>query len=194
MKTNQTETAILSHYAGCCRFVWNKALSLQKARLTGGERCLSYTKLAALLPEWKEEAPSQSLQQTLMSLGKAIHDSFRTPQGFEINGQAQAGWTGYRNSRKIEGSPKNVTISKVAGSLNVCVQVEIHQDYPVHESAAIDVGIALFAALSDGSWVDPANSLRKSKEKARLQQQARKKKFSKNWRKVKARIQKQYHH
>jgi putative transposase len=230
LKTNQTEATLLSRYAGCCRFVWNKALALQKARLAAGERCLSYSNLAALLPEWKiehpflKDAPSQALQQTLMNLGKAIneafdkkspkrfpvfkkkgvHDSFRIPQGFEVNGQAvmipKVGWIGYRNSQKVEGLPKNLMFSKEAGKWHVSVQVEIHlHKFPVHESTSVvgvDVGVTRFAALSDDGWIDPADSLRRSEKKlARLQRKlAKRKTFSKNWNKTKARIQNLHHH
>ena len=229
LKTKSSTAEILNRYAGCCRFVWNKALALQKARLAAGEGCLSYSKLAALLPEWKveypflKEAPSQALQQILMNLGRAINeafdkknpkrfpvfkkkgvnDSFRIPQGFEVNGQAimipKVGWIGYRNSRKIEGLPKNLTISSEAGECYVSIQVEIHlQELPVHESTSItgaDVGVNRFAALSDGSWIDPINSLKRSEEKlARLQRKlAGQKKFSRNWQKTKKKIQKLHH-
>src|ERR1035437_8368159 len=68
--------------AGSCRFVWNKALALQKDRLDQGEYCLKYESMANLLPEWKssheflKEVPSQSLQQVLMNLGKAFKEAF----------------------------------------------------------------------------------------------------------------------
>ena len=98
-------------FAGSCRFVWNKALSLQKARLDKKKRLLSYPDTAALLVKWKKahpflkEVPSQALQQRLMDLDKALAEgldpknpkefpafkkkyksleSFRYPQGFEI--------------------------------------------------------------------------------------------------------------
>ena len=114
LKTNRQIEMKLNQFAGCCRFVWNKALALQKERLEAGEYCLSYPDMAAKLLEWKKapdssflkEAPSQALQQTLMNLDKALkdafdkknpkrfprfkkkgrHDSIRYPQGFKING------------------------------------------------------------------------------------------------------------
>ena len=51
------EQPLLRQLAGSCRFVWNKALALQKDRLDQGERCLSYAQMTALLPEWKREFP-----------------------------------------------------------------------------------------------------------------------------------------
>jgi putative transposase len=112
----------------------------------------------------------------------------------------KAGWIGYRNSRKIGGKPKNLTISKEAGNWYVSVQIEVHhQKFPVHESvsvAVVDVGVNRFAALSDGSRIAPANSLKKSEKKlSRLQRRlSRQKKFSRNWQKSKAQNQKLHHH
>ncbi len=56
----------------------------------------------------------------------------------------------------------------------------------------VDVGIARFATLSDGSHVAALNSFRKHEQRlARYQRHmARKKKFSRNWKKTKARVQK----
>jgi putative transposase len=104
--------ALSRQFGGCNRFIWNKALTLQKERLNNTQSCLSYSKLCTLLPVWKKEhpflaeAPSQTLQQTLKALSNAINeafdkanpkrfpvfkkrgqckDSFRYPQGFEIS-------------------------------------------------------------------------------------------------------------
>lgn len=113
VKSNPEIERFLNQFAGCCRFVWNKALALQKERLAAGEYCLNYESLANLLPLWKKdhpflkEAPSQPLQQVLKNLDKALKeafdrknpkrfpifkkkfkstDSFRYPQGFRIEG------------------------------------------------------------------------------------------------------------
>jgi putative transposase len=114
LKTEPKTELLMKQFAGCCRFVWNKALALQKERLDAGERTLDYNKLALLLPAWKtdhpflDEAPSQALQQVLMNLDRAVkdafdpkqpdkhfprfkkkfvsRDSFRYPQGFRIEG------------------------------------------------------------------------------------------------------------
>lgn len=101
----------MRRFAGCCRFVWNKALALEKdAYETEGKR-QGYNKLAGLLRGWKKEddtaflveAHSQILQQTLKDLDRAyvnffqkraefprfkkkgVHDAFRYPQGFKLD-------------------------------------------------------------------------------------------------------------
>ncbi|WP_412504086.1 helix-turn-helix domain-containing protein, partial [Shewanella indica] len=58
------------------RFVYNKALALQKERHEQGEKKLSAFELNNLLPQWKAEpetkwlsdSPSQTLQQSLKDL------------------------------------------------------------------------------------------------------------------------------
>jgi len=82
LKTNEDHEGQLKRFAGCCRFVWNKALALQKQLLDNKEKRLTYNKLAVLLPQWKQDYPflkethSQIMQQTLMNLDRAIKDAF----------------------------------------------------------------------------------------------------------------------
>ena len=113
LKTGPHDELILSRFAGCSRFAWNRALSFQKGLLDSGRRCLSYESLTLQLPVWKKEFPflkdvhSQILQQRLKELCRAIDAaldpkdarefpkfkkkhksiaSFRYPQGFKLNG------------------------------------------------------------------------------------------------------------
>lgn len=101
----------MQHFAGCCRYVWNRALALQNALTATEGRHLDYYALAACLKEWKKEthaaflndAQSQILQQSLRELERAnkvaavtgtnapgfrkkrLHNSFRYPQGFKLD-------------------------------------------------------------------------------------------------------------
>ncbi|MCA1795854.1 MAG: transposase [Desulfobacteraceae bacterium] len=115
LKTKPEQETLFRQQAGCCRFVWNKALALQKERLDSGEKVLRYVEMAKLLTGWKKEeeitwlaeAQSQTMQQTLKFLDQAIKeafdkknpkrfprfkkkgksiDSFRYPQGFKLDG------------------------------------------------------------------------------------------------------------
>lgn len=71
-------------FSGSCRFLFNKALSIQKERYAAGEKKLSYEALSKALTDWKSEpemvwlreAPAQSLQQTLMDLDRAYTNFF----------------------------------------------------------------------------------------------------------------------
>lgn len=111
LKTSSSSEALLCRFAGCNRFVWNKALAEQKARHERDEKKQTYNAMAADLVKWKaapataflSEAPSQSLQQTLKHLDDAYrrffkklaafprfkkkgeHDSFRLPQGIKLD-------------------------------------------------------------------------------------------------------------
>jgi putative transposase len=43
----------MRRFAGSCRFVFNKALALQKERYEHGEKKLGYAGLCKLLTEWR---------------------------------------------------------------------------------------------------------------------------------------------
>ncbi len=85
----QKQQSLLSQGAGCSRFIWNKALALQKEKLTKKEKIFSYADLCKELSSWKEteelsflrEAHSQPLQQTLKDLDRAIKDGFSKSKG-----------------------------------------------------------------------------------------------------------------
>ena len=106
---NGAQVRAMRQYAGACRFVYNKALAWQNAQYQADNTFkFSYTKIANLLPQWKEEldwlkdAPSQPLQQSLKNLEasfrhffakrtdfprfkkKGQSDSFRFPQDFQV--------------------------------------------------------------------------------------------------------------
>ena len=74
----------MRRFAGSCRFVFNKALALQKARYEQGEKKLGYAGLCKLLTEWRNsaettwlaDAPVHPLQQTLKDLERAYSNFF----------------------------------------------------------------------------------------------------------------------
>jgi len=100
----------MSRFAGSCRFVYNKALALQKERYESGEKKHGYAALCKLLTQWRTsaetpwlaDAPIHPLQQTLKDLErgygnffakradfprfkrKGIRDSFRYPDAKQI--------------------------------------------------------------------------------------------------------------
>ncbi|MDR2781845.1 MAG: transposase, partial [Holosporaceae bacterium] len=111
LKTKPQYEELFRRFAGCCRFVWNYMLALEKENYANGNKRLGYYKLAGLLKELKnqektaflKEVHSQILQQSLKDLGaayenffqkramfprfksKGVKDSFRYPQGFKID-------------------------------------------------------------------------------------------------------------
>jgi putative transposase len=74
----------MRRFAGSCRFVYNKALALQKENYEAGSKFISYVSLASHLPLWKrdssfswlKEAPSQALQHALKDLDRAYSNFF----------------------------------------------------------------------------------------------------------------------
>ncbi len=163
------------------------------------------------------EVHSQPLQQTLKDLASAYQRAFdpklaarfprfkkrgrsqgiRFPQGFEIDGNGiflpKVGWIGFRKSREIEGAPKNVTVSFDGGHWYVAIQTQREINEPLHASdsvVGIDLGVARFAALSDGTFIEGANAFKTHEKCLAFYQRrmARKVKFSANWQKAKAKV------
>jgi len=223
LRPNGQQAQDMKGFAGSCRFVYNKALALQKSwYATDNTIRFSYNKLANLLPIWKQElpwlklAPSHILQQSIKNLGTAYmgffakrtdfpnfkckgrcRESFRYPDSKQIKLDEsndriflpKLGWMRYRNSRKIEGDVRNVTVSLKAGKWFVSIQTEREIEKPVcnsEKAVGIDLGITRFATLSDGTVYPPLNSFKRHETALRKSQQAlsRKKKFSKNWHKA----------
>ena len=203
--------------------VWNKALSLQKEKLSRGDKVLRYVQATAELTKWKQDQPflkevhSQPLQQSLKDLDHALqnafkkihafpkfkkkgeHDSFRFPQGVKLVGDKvylpKIGWLRFRKSRDVEGTIKNVTVSKKFDKWYISIQVEIEISEPVHASktaVGIDLGIVRFATISDGTIIEPISSFKKLQTRLALEQRklSRKIELSGNWKKQSVKIQK----
>lgn len=219
----------MRRFAGSCRFVFNRALALQKANHEAGLKFIGYAGLCKQLTAWRNSpetvwlagAPSQALQQALKDLDRAysnffakcadfprfrkkgLSESFRFPEPKQIkldhaNGRIflpKLGWLRYRKSRDTLGALRNVTVSQPGGKWFVSIQTEREVEHPLPVSGSaigIDVGIARFATLSDGSFLAPLNSLKKHEDRLRHAQQrmSRKVKFSNNWKKEKVGVQK----
>ena len=135
---------------------------------------------------------------------KSSKPSFRYPQGFKVDEpnarifMPKIGFVRYIKSRNIGLSEKmlakNITISCKAGKWFASIQTEeeIKQPIPVATSSiGIDMGCVRFATLSDGIYVEPCDfKKQESRLKKYQRRMARKVKFSKNWKKEKAKVQK----
>lgn len=164
---------------------------------------------------------SQSLQQTLKNLNQALKEafdksnskqfprfkkkgkqnSFRYPQGFKVDDKnsrvylPKIGWICYTKSQEIEGTPKNVAVSRCGQHWYISIQVETETEPGQHSSTSIvagDLGITRFLTLNDGTFYAPLNIFRSLAAKLkRLQRQlAHKEKNSSNWKKHKRKITK----
>ncbi len=217
----------MHRFAGSCRFVFNRALALQKERHAQDKKKLGYAELCKLLTEWRNsdetawlaDAPVHPLQQSLKNLERAYanffakrtdfprfkrkgqSDSFRYPDPKQVkldrtNSRLflpKLGWLRYRNSRDVLGTVKNITVSQLCGKWYVSIQTEREVEPPIPhgDAVGIDMGVARFATLSNGTFYAPLNSFKRHEAALRRAQQAmsRKLKFSNNWRKAKARVQ-----
>ncbi len=129
---------------------------------------------------------------------KGVSDSFRYPQGCKLdqgNGRLflpKLGWLRYRNSRQVLGDVCNVTVSQSGGKWFASIQTrrEVAAEQPTGGIVGLDMGIARFVTLSDGSYLDPLNSFKKHQQRLKRYQRrlARKVKFSQNWKKAKAKV------
>jgi len=163
-RPNGEQLPNLRRFVGACRFVYNKALALNKERYEKKEKRLGYAGLCALLLRWKTEfawladVQAQALQQSLKDLERGFtnffekrpdfpefhkkgrKDSFRIPQGFQVDNEngriklPKIGWMRYRKSREIAGTPKNVTVTLVHGKAFLSIQTEREVETPMHPS------------------------------------------------------------
>ena len=101
----------MRRFAGSCRFVFNKALALQKERYEQGEKKLGYAGLCKLLTEWRNgvetawlaDAPVHPLQQTLKDLERAYSNFFAKRAAFpKFKKKGQRDSLRYPDSKQIK--------------------------------------------------------------------------------------------
>lgn len=117
---------------------------------------------------------------------RGVNDSFRFPDPvslkIERTGQSSGrlklpklGWVKLRGWQALPGDICNVTVSHRAGDWLAAVQCEREVAEPAPStlpSIGIDMGIAVFAALSDGTRIAPANHGKKALKALRKGQRA----------------------
>lgn len=133
-------------FSGCVRFVYNKALTMQKDLYSKGEKRIGYFSMCKELTKWRGEyswlydSPCMICQQSLKNLEvayknffnktssfpqfkkKGVSDSFRFPLGFKLEQNnnriylPKLGWIRYRNSREVIGKINSVTVSHKSGN------------------------------------------------------------------------------
>lgn len=229
LRPDGQQTRQMARFAGSCRFVFNKALAMQKANHEAGGKYIGYVAMAKHLTVWRngtetpwlKDAPVHPLQHALKDLERAYKNffakraafprfkkkgqqgSFRYPDAKQIKLDSagsriflpKLGWLRYRKSRDVLGRVCNATVSQSGGKWFVGIQTERDVEQPVPQATTaigIDMGIARFATFSDGSYLAPLASFRQHEAALRKAQRcmSRKRKFSSNWKKAKARVQK----
>jgi putative transposase len=145
---------------------------------------------------WRAQAPAPRK--------KGLHDSFRLPDPVSLvverTGKSSGrikmpklGWVKLRGWYEVPGDICNITVSRRAGAWFAAVQWqrEIAEPAPSDLPAVgIDMGVAVFAALSNGLNIAPANHGKKALRALRKAQRnlSRKKRGSSNRRKAIRRV------
>jgi putative transposase len=170
---------------------------------------------------WLAQPPSHALQQAVVDLSAALlkvkdgagfprlkrkgrcTESFREndPTLFSVDQQnsrikiPKLGWVRYHNSRAFQGTPKTLTVLRKGKRWFASITVELPEPVspPTHPHSAvgIDRGVTVFAALSDGTHIEPVSPLKAAARELRVARRAlaRKKRGSNNRRKAAARVQ-----
>ncbi|MCJ8316191.1 transposase [Idiomarina sp.] len=151
-------------------------------------RCFDKS-IAADKPRFKKKGKNQD------SIRFVNFNKYCELDGKRVKLPSKLGWLKFRKSQEVQGNIKNCTVSFKSGHWYISFQVEQEIDEPKHNSTSavgIDMGVAKFATLSHGSCLKPLNAFRKHEKRLAIEQRklSRKVKFSANWKKQKARVQK----
>ncbi len=136
---------------------------------------------------------------------KGRNDSFRFPDPVSLRVERtgrktgriklpKLGWVAFRGWYDLPGAIKNITVSRRGGRWFASVQCEREVPDPAPSelpAVGIDMGVSVFAALSNGTMIAPKNVGQKALKALRKAQRsiARKKKGSANRRKAILRVQ-----
>lgn len=90
LKPNGEQQRLMPRFAGSCRFVFNKALAMQKENYEAGGKFIGYVAMAKQLTAWRNsaetnwlsDAPVHPLQQALKDLERAYKNFFAKRAGF----------------------------------------------------------------------------------------------------------------
>ncbi|MFM2059900.1 MAG: hypothetical protein RLY71_4285 [Pseudomonadota bacterium] len=160
---------------------------------------------------WLAETPIHPQQQTLRRLEAAYQRFFAGQGGYpkfkgrgqdaglrfpdpkqftldQANARTQLpklGWLRLRQSRPVPGTLKNATVTQERGRWFVSLQVELPDVLPAAGLAptlGVDLGVALFAATSDGQRIESLNALKRQARRLKHAQRSvsRKVKGSRN--------------
>lgn len=145
--------------------------------------------LAAEKPRFKKKGKNQD------AIRFVNFNKYCQLDGKRVKLPGKLGWLTFRKSRQVHGIIKNCTVSHKSGHWYIAFQVEQEVTVPFHPSTSavgVDAGIARFITLSDGSYLKPLNAFRKHEKRLAIEQRklSRKVKFSANWKKQKAKVQK----
>ena len=117
-----SQRELLQKTFGCCRWVYNKVLSMRQEEYATGGKTRGINSYITLIPRWKRsEAPwlsevdSMALQQSLRDLDKAYKNFFRSPGkvGFPRFKSKHAGRKSYRTNNVTIVDGRHVKLPKL---------------------------------------------------------------------------------
>ena len=216
LRPTSRQERLLAQFVGCRRWCYNQGLA--EGVRGYAALCKRVNDWKASFP-FLCEAPIHVLQQALKDLDRAwqnhratraeeptrkrkfVDDACRFPDPgqFKVDtahGRVKLpklGWLRYHKSREVAGEPRNITVSRQAGRWFVSIQCRLDVADPRHPSSSavgLDMGVATFAALSDGEKIVPISSFWRHEGRLAKAQKAlaRKRKGSTNRRKAKVKV------
>ena len=226
LKPTEVQKQKLLQCGGNTRFLWNYFLKLNQEYYKETGKFKFYYDMATVLPKLKEEYSflketfSQSLQQTLKHLDKALRDKFKNKKGFPkfkkkvlfkdsfvcpqkwrlkkgyvfVPKIGEVSWIKHRN---LQGKPKSITISQNGDNwfCSVFCEYDIKDKNKLDKNiVGIDVGLKDFAVLSDGTIIKNPRYLKKYENRLAKEQRklSKKQKGSNNRLKQRLKVRKVY--
>ena len=119
---NASQQELLQKTFGCCRWVYNKVLSMRQEGYAAGGKTKAINSYITLIPQWKRfEAPwlsevdSMALQQSLRDLDKAYKNFFRSPGkvGFPRFKSKRASGKSYRTNNITIVDDRHIKLPKL---------------------------------------------------------------------------------
>ena len=119
---SESQQELLQKTFGCCRWVYNKVLSMRQEEYAAGGKTKGINSYITLIPQWKRsEAPwlsevdSMALQQSLRDLDKAYKNFFRSPGkvGFPRFKSKHASRKSYRTNVVAVVDEKHIKLPKL---------------------------------------------------------------------------------
>lgn len=184
LRPNATQKATFERWLGINRYLYNAALEHRITAYQSAKVSITKYDQYNELPQIKNDLPfvglvySDVLQETLDRVdksfknffngsgfprfqGRKFYNSFTFKRSFKIQPNKiklpKIGWVRFFNSRTIQGKMKTATIKKQIDGWYICIAVEQQvDDISIDDSQAvgIDVGVAKFAYLSDGTYIE----------------------------------------
>ena len=139
-------------------------------------------------PRFKRKGEGDSLRYP-DPLQIKIDLSTKDPDGRNVHPRIflpKVGWVKVRLSRRIMGDLRNATVTRKAGRWSVSLQTERDIQEPeirMHPEIGLDLGVASFATLSDGTRFHPSPELLAAMRKAEKNLVCEQRKLSRKFRK-----------